>query len=83
MQESFSVFLTQISLYPTVIFTGLVMFVTLYWVVSLIGLADMDSVDLGDAGGDVDVSDLSSTGVFTVSCSSLVFMACRLLSYCH
>ncbi|SJN27970.1 hypothetical protein CZ794_05860 [Psychrobacter sp. JB385] len=41
------------------------MFVTLYWVVSLIGLADMDSVDLGDAGGDVDVSDLSSTGFFT------------------
>ncbi|WP_201510342.1 OB-fold-containig protein [Psychrobacter alimentarius] len=65
MQESFLVFLTKISLYPTVIFTGLVMFVTLYWVVSLIGLADMDSVDLGDAGGDVDVSDLSSTGFFT------------------
>ncbi|WP_143515704.1 OB-fold-containig protein [Psychrobacter sp. JB385] len=65
MQESFLVFLTKISLYPTAIFTGLVMFVTLYWVVSLIGLADMDSVDLGDAGGDVDVSDLSSTGFFT------------------
>ncbi|MGP5211729.1 hypothetical protein ACTXJ5_13170 [Psychrobacter alimentarius] len=65
MQEAFLVFITKISLYPTIIFTGLVMFVTLYWVVSLIGLADMDSVDLGDAGGDVDVSDLSSTGFFT------------------
>lgn len=30
MQESFAVFITKISLYPTVIFTGLVTFVTLY-----------------------------------------------------
>ncbi|MCG3882382.1 hypothetical protein [Psychrobacter sp. Ps3] len=69
MQEAFLVFITNISLYPTIIFTGLVMFVTLYWVVSLLGLADMDSVDLGDVGGDVggeaDVSNLSSTGFFT------------------
>ncbi len=69
MQEAFLVFITKISLYPTIIFTGLVMFVTLYWVVSLLGLADMDSVDLGDVGGDVggeaDVSNLSSTGFFT------------------
>ena len=69
MQEAFLVFITNISLYPTIIFTGLVMFVTLYWVVSLLGLADMDSVDLGDLGGDVgsdaDVSNLSSTGFFT------------------
>lgn len=69
MQEAFLVFITNISLYPTIVFTGLVMFVTLYWVVSLLGLADMDSVDLGDLGGDVggdaDVSNLSSTGFFT------------------
>ena len=65
MQEAFFVFITKISLYPTIVFTGLVMFVTLYWVVSLLGMADMDSVDLGDAGGDVDVSNLSSTGFFT------------------
>ncbi|WP_394213575.1 hypothetical protein [Psychrobacter piscatorii] len=65
MQEAFLVFITKISLYPTIIFTGLVMFVTLYWVVSLLGMTDMDSVDLGDAGGDVDVSNLSSTGFFT------------------
>ncbi|MDN5620246.1 MAG: hypothetical protein L0G63_07150 [Psychrobacter sp.] len=69
MQEAFLVFITNISLYPTIVFTGLVMFVTLYWVVSLLGLADMDSVDLGDVGGDVggeaDVSNLSSTGFFT------------------
>ena len=69
MQEAFLVFITNISLYPTIVFTGLVMFVTLYWVVSLLGLVDMDSVDLGDLGGDVggdaDVSNLSSTGFFT------------------
>ena len=67
MQESFLVFITKISLYPTVIFTGLVMFVTLYWVVSLLGMADMDTVDIGEGGGDADadISDLSSTGFFT------------------
>ncbi|MDE0490739.1 DUF1449 family protein [Psychrobacter sp. A3] len=65
MQEAFLVFITNISLYPTIVFTALVMFVTLYWVVSLLGLADMDSVDLGDLGGDADVSNLSSTGFFT------------------
>ncbi|MGE6361819.1 hypothetical protein [Psychrobacter glacincola] len=65
MQEAFLVFITKISLYPTIIFTGLVMFVTLYWVVFLLGMADMDSVDLGESGGDADVSTLSSTGFFT------------------
>ncbi|MCG3873245.1 OB-fold-containig protein [Psychrobacter sp. Ps7] len=65
MQEAFLVFITKISLYPTIIFTGLVMFVTLYWVVSLLGMADMDSVDLSESGGDADVSTLSSTGFFT------------------
>ena len=65
MQEAFLVFITKISLYPTIIFTGLVMFVTLYWVVSLLGMADMDSVDLGESGGDAEVSTLSSTGFFT------------------
>ena len=65
MQEAFLVFITKISLYPTIVFTGLVMFVTLYWVVSLLGMVDMDSVDLGESGGDADVSTLSSTGFFT------------------
>ncbi len=63
MQESFLLFITKISLFPTVVFTGLVMFVTLYWIVSLLGMADMDAVDVGDAGGDV--SDLSSAGFFS------------------
>ncbi|WP_261870574.1 hypothetical protein [Psychrobacter sp. JCM 18901] len=58
-------FITKISLYPTIVFTGLVMFVTLYWVVSLLGMADMDSVDFGESGSDAAVSDLSLTGFFT------------------
>ncbi|MDX2374388.1 DUF1449 family protein [Psychrobacter sp. PP-21] len=69
MQEAFLVFVTKISLYPTIIFTGLVMFVTLYWVVSLLGMADMDTVDLvdvsGESGSDTDIANLSSTGFFT------------------
>ncbi|MCG3842130.1 DUF1449 domain-containing protein [Psychrobacter sp. Ps1] len=65
MQEAFFAFITKISLYPTIVFTGLVMFVTLYWVVSLLGMADMDSVDVGESGSDAAVSDLSSTGFFT------------------
>lgn len=65
MQEAFLVFITKISLYPTIIFTGLVMFVTLYWVVSLLGMADMDTIELSDLGGDTDVANLSSTGFFT------------------
>jgi len=65
MQEAFLVFITKISLYPTIVFTSLVMFVTLYWMVSLLGMADMDSVDFGESGSDAAVSDLSSTGFFT------------------
>lgn len=66
MQEAFLIFMTKISLYPTFVFTGLVMFVTLYWLVSLLGMADMDAVDLGNVGGDVGGdSDLSSAGVFS------------------
>ena len=59
MQESFLIFVTKISLYPTIIFTGLMIFVTLYWLISLLGMADMDAEDVGDAGAD---SDLLSAG---------------------
>ncbi|PYE38074.1 DUF1449 domain-containing protein [Psychrobacter fozii] len=60
MQELFLIFITKISLYPTIVFTGLVMFVTLYWMVSLLGMADMDTVDIGDASGEG--SNLTSSG---------------------
>ncbi|WP_227429789.1 hypothetical protein [Psychrobacter sp. I-STPA6b] len=74
MSEAFTIFITRISSYPTIVFTGLVMFVTLYWLVSLIGLADMDTVDIGDfnadlgadVGGDVsNVGHQTSVGGFT------------------
>lgn len=65
MQDAFLLFIQKISAYPTIVFTAMVMFVTLYWLVSLIGMADMDTVELGDAGGDVDASDISTSGVFT------------------
>ncbi|MGP4953026.1 hypothetical protein ACTXGO_12740, partial [Psychrobacter sp. T6-1] len=55
-------FITKISLYPTLVFTGLVMFVTLYWIVSLLGMVDMDSVDVGDSA---DISEVSSAGFFS------------------
>ncbi|MBI0427201.1 hypothetical protein [Psychrobacter sp. NG27] len=60
MQESFLIFITKISLYPTIVFTGLVMFVALYWMVSLLGMVDMDAVDIGDASGEG--ADLTSSG---------------------
>ncbi|MGP4713789.1 MULTISPECIES: hypothetical protein [unclassified Psychrobacter] len=62
MQDAFLLFITKISLYPTLVFTGLVMFVTLYWIVSLLGMVDMDSVDVGDSA---DISDVSSAGFFS------------------
>ena len=62
MQDNFLIFITKISLYPTIVFTGLVMFVTLYWLVSLLGMVDMDAIDVSETS---DVSDLSSVGFFS------------------
>ncbi len=53
MQDAFWVLITNISLYPTVLFTAMVLFVTLYWLVSLLGMVDMDAVDIGAVGGDI------------------------------
>lgn len=49
--SSFEIFLQNISSYPTIVFTGMLLFVTLYWLTSLLGLTDMDTVDFGDVGG--------------------------------
>lgn len=65
MPEYFSIFITKISAYPTIVFTGLVMFVTLYWVVSLMGMADTDTIDASDLAGDTSIADLSSAGFVT------------------
>lgn len=45
---AFQQFLLHISQFPTVIFTALVMFVTLYWLVALLGLVDVDDGLGGD-----------------------------------
>lgn len=59
MNTAFETFINNISAYPTVFFTALVLFVTLYWLVSLLGFADMDVIDVGDIG---DLGDASNTG---------------------
>ncbi len=64
--NEFALFISNITAYPTAIFTGMVMFVTLYWLVSLLGMADMDTFEIGDVGADIgdlggsDVGDLGS-----------------------
>lgn len=50
MNTAFETFINNISAYPTVFFTALVLFVTLYWLVALLGFVDMDVVDVGDIG---------------------------------
>lgn len=58
--NEFQIFIDNITTYPTAIFTGMVMFVTLYWLVSLIGMADMDAVEIGDVGDVGDIGDVSA-----------------------
>lgn len=48
---AFSLFLYHISTFPTLVFTALVMFVMLYWLVTLLGMADLDTPDLADGDG--------------------------------
>lgn len=45
-------FLANISQFPTVIFTALLMFVSLYWLVAVLGLVDMDDA-IGGEGGEI------------------------------
>lgn len=56
--EAITTFINNITQFPTLIFTGLMIFVTLYWVVSLLGLVGMDGV-----GGDI-TGDISADGDF-------------------
>lgn len=48
MNTAFEIFINNISAYPTIFFTALVLFVSLYWLVSLLGFTDMDTLDVGD-----------------------------------
>lgn len=62
--EAMAVFIDNISSFPTLIFTGLMIFVTLYWVVSLLGLVAMDSLDGDFAGETGDVAGSHDGGHF-------------------
>lgn len=61
--EAMGTFIHNISQFPTLIFTGLMIFVTLYWLVSLLGLVGIDSLD-------VDMPDMSGDGDFGVDSHS-------------
>ncbi len=63
--NEFQIFIDNITTYPTAIFTGMVMFVTLYWLVSLIGMADMDAVEIGDVGDVSEMGDIADIGFFS------------------
>ena len=62
MNTAFETFINNISAYPTVFFTALVLFVTLYLLVALLGFVDMDVVDVGDIGDIGDISDIGDIG---------------------
>lgn len=81
-------FLNNILSFPTLLFTGLLILVLLYWLSSLLGFGD---VDLEVDAGDVDLSDAAGASGFltkfkldgipiTVSLSTVVFF-CWILSF--
>lgn len=67
MNTAFETFINNISAYPTVFFTALVLFVTLYWLVALLGFVDMDVVDVGDIGDIGDIGDAGNASVGLLS----------------
>ena len=68
MNTAFETFINNISAYPTVFFTALVLFVTLYWLVALLGFVDMDVVDVGD------ISDIGDAGNASVGLLSGILL---------
>ena len=51
------IFIHHISSFPTIVFTGFLFFVSLYWLVALIGMADIDLLDV-DIDMDAEVGSL-------------------------
>ena len=56
LHENMDPFYQTISSFPTVIFTGLLLFCILYWLIAVLGFIDLDFLDL-DLDGDVNPSE--------------------------
>ena len=56
LHENMDPFYQTISSFPTVIFTGLLLFCILYWLIAVLGFIDLDFLDL-DIDGDIDPSE--------------------------
>ena len=53
LHKNMDPFYQTISSFPTVIFTGLLLFCVLYWLIAVLGFIDLDFLDL-DLDGDID-----------------------------
>ena len=65
LSESMTPFIENITSFPTVVFTGFLLIVVMYWVLAVIGLLSVDmldvgDVDLGDVGDVGDIGDVAS-----------------------
>lgn len=55
LMEDMNPFYENISSFPTVIFTVLLLFCVLFWLVAVLGLIDLDVLDLPEPDGDISV----------------------------
>ena len=56
LHENMNPFYETISSFPTVIFTGLLLFCIFYWLIAVLGFIDIDFIDL-DLDGDIDLTE--------------------------
>ena len=56
LHENMNPFYQTITSFPTVIYTGLLLFCLLYWMIAMLGMVDIDFLDL-DLDGDIDAGE--------------------------
>jgi len=56
LHENMNPFYQTITSFPTVIYTGLLLFFVLYWLVAMLGMVEVDFMDL-DLDGDIDAGE--------------------------